>query len=137
MGLSPFGTQRHCWHLVVCHRLPLLPSLNINDAIIIVCFVPLAAGVLSSVGVHTAPQFPFPPAAFYDKNITYTSGRCPARRIMTEHSIPLLTESPRLLPDVRELVITHRLPLDAAAEAYVMFDERRDGCTKVVFTFEE
>jgi threonine dehydrogenase-like Zn-dependent dehydrogenase len=39
-------------------------------------------GTLSSVGVHTAPGFPFPPAAAYDRNITFRSGRCPARSII-------------------------------------------------------
>lgn len=29
------------------------------------------AGVLSSIGVHTEPQFPFSPVQAYDKNITY------------------------------------------------------------------
>ena len=28
--------------------------------------------------------------------------------------------------------ISHRLPLSQGVEAYVMFDEKRDGCTKVV-----
>jgi len=29
------------------------------------------AGTLSSVGVHTAPQFPFSPVDGYNKNLTY------------------------------------------------------------------
>ena len=30
-------------------------------------------------------------------------------------------------------VISHRLPLREAARAYHLFDEKQDGCTKVVF----
>ena len=39
-------------------------------------------GTLSSVGVHTAPDWPFPPGGAYDKNVTLRSGRCPARSLM-------------------------------------------------------
>jgi threonine dehydrogenase-like Zn-dependent dehydrogenase len=90
------------------------------------------SGTLSTVGVHTAPQFPFPPGALYDKNVTYKSGRCPARRIMTEIALPLLAGSTGPF-DIRELVISHRVPLKDAPDAYEMFDRKRDGCTKVVF----
>jgi threonine dehydrogenase-like Zn-dependent dehydrogenase len=44
----------------------------------------------------------------------------------------------RLLPLVAEghfpgeAVISHRLPLEDGPRAYAMFDERREGCTKVV-----
>jgi threonine dehydrogenase-like Zn-dependent dehydrogenase len=39
------------------------------------------AGILSSIGVHST-SFPFSPSDAYDKNITYRSGRCPARSLM-------------------------------------------------------
>jgi threonine dehydrogenase-like Zn-dependent dehydrogenase len=32
-----------------------------------------------------------------------------------------------------EQLVTHRFPLDAAADAYRLFDERREGCIKAVF----
>jgi threonine dehydrogenase-like Zn-dependent dehydrogenase len=59
--------------------------------------------------------------------VTYRSGRCPARYYME-----------KLLPVVRERrfdftsVFTHRLPLSQGVEGYAMFDEKRDGCIKVV-----
>ena len=31
-------------------------------------------------------------------------------------------------------VLTHRLPLADGAEAYALFDEKRDGCVKVILT---
>lgn len=43
---------------------------------------PAAAGVISSVGVHTEREWGFSPGEGYDKNVTYTSGRCPARAFM-------------------------------------------------------
>ncbi len=36
-------------------------------------------GVLATVGCHCSEQFAFSPVAAYDKNLTYRTGRCPAR----------------------------------------------------------
>ncbi len=86
-----------------------------------------AGGVISVVGVHTAPQFAFSPAEAYDKNLTYRVGRCPARQLM-----------PRLLPILQSRkydllrVISHRMPLREGAEGYRIFDQKLQGCTKVV-----
>ena len=84
-------------------------------------------GVLSSVGVHTAPQFTFSPGDGYDKNVTLKMGRCPARARM-DQLLPVV-QSKRF--DLTKL-ISHRLPLSAGVEAYRMFDKKMDGCTKVV-----
>ena len=79
--------------------------------------------------MHTEARFAFTPAETYDKNLTYRVGRCPARRMMEQ-----------LLPRARSLsadaaaIITHRLPLADGVEAYRIFDEKRDGCVKVVLT---
>jgi len=84
-------------------------------------------GTISVVSVHTDDTFPFSPVEAYDKNLTYRVGRCPARAYME-----------RLAPIVRDhelditRVISHRLPLSDGPDAYRSFDERRDGCTKVV-----
>lgn len=85
------------------------------------------AGVLSSIGVHTAPQFPFSPVEAYDKNVTLRFGRCPARRYM-EQLLPLVQSKQWPFTDI----ITHRLPLSQGVEAYRMFDQKLDGCIKVV-----
>ena len=82
---------------------------------------------ISVVGVHTAPHLSFSPAEAYDKNLTFRVGRCPARRMVD-----------RLIPVVRSRrydlasVISHRMSLADGPEAYRLFDERRDGCTKIV-----
>jgi threonine dehydrogenase-like Zn-dependent dehydrogenase len=84
-------------------------------------------GVLSSVGVHTEERFAFSPGEAYDRNLTYRSGRCPARHLM-DRLLPLVAGG--LLPV--EFIISHRLSLDEGPRAYEIFDTRRDGCTKVV-----
>ena len=84
-------------------------------------------GILASVGVHTEPHFSFSPTEAYDKNVTYSIGRCPARSVLEE-----------LIPVVREgrfdvaSIITHRLPLDGGPDGYAMFDAKTDGCVKIV-----
>lgn len=84
-------------------------------------------GTLSVVGVHNEPQFSFTPAEAYDKNLTYRVGRCPARQIM-EQLIPFArTESSKL-----STLLSHHIPLEDGAEGYRIFDQKLDGCTKVV-----
>ena len=84
-------------------------------------------GTVSVVGVHTDPHMSFTPAEAYDKNLTFRVGRCPARHLV-----------PRLIPVVQShrhdltAIISHRLPLSEGPAAYVLFDEKRDACTKIV-----
>ena len=39
-------------------------------------------GRMSVIGCHCTPNFTFSPADAYDKNLTYRTGRCPARHYM-------------------------------------------------------
>jgi threonine dehydrogenase-like Zn-dependent dehydrogenase len=84
-------------------------------------------GILSAVGVHTEPHLAFSPVEAYDKNLTYRTGRCPARSYMN-----------RLLPLVREdkyrlgSIISHRLPLAEGVRGYHLFERKLEGCTKVI-----
>ena len=86
-----------------------------------------SGGTVAVVGVHNDESFAFSPSEAYDKNLTYKVGRCPARAYMD-----------RLAPRIREhdpgitKVISHRLPLADGPDAYRMFDEKLDGCTKVI-----
>ena len=84
-------------------------------------------GTISSVGVHTAKHFAFSPGEAYDKNITYKSGRCPARfyaeKLLKEEviqSFPI------------EDIITHQFSLREGAKAYEVFDKKLDNCIKAV-----
>lgn len=84
-------------------------------------------GTIATVGVHTEEKMAFSPVEAYNKNLTYRIGRCPARHYM-----------PKLIPVVQRkkydftAIISHRLPLSAGVEGYRIFDEKREGCTKVV-----
>jgi threonine dehydrogenase-like Zn-dependent dehydrogenase len=62
----------------------------------------------------------------YDKNLTYRSGRCPARAYM-DRLLPLIRSRKYPLMDV----FSHRMPLARGPEGYRLFAGRRDGCTKV------
>lgn len=84
-------------------------------------------GTISVVGVHNEANFAFTPNEAYDKNLTYRIGRCPARSLM-----PQLTGWVRTHQQEVESLITHRMPLSAAADAYRIFDAKIDGCIKVV-----
>ncbi len=84
-------------------------------------------GTVSSVGVHTEPHFAFSPTEAYDKNLTWRSGRCPARRYMED-----LLERARRPGLHLERVISHRLPLSDGVRAYDVFDRKLEGCTKVL-----
>jgi threonine dehydrogenase-like Zn-dependent dehydrogenase len=84
-------------------------------------------GSIGAVGVHHEPSFAFPPAALYDKNLTYAAGRCSARHYLPE-ALALLAAGRWPFADL----FTHRLPLAEGARGYEMFDRRVDGCVKVV-----
>jgi threonine dehydrogenase-like Zn-dependent dehydrogenase len=83
-------------------------------------------GVLASVGVHTSEHFAFSPAEAYDRNLTFRTGRCPARHYM-ERLLPVILGCELPLASV----ITHRLALDDGPEGYRTFDRKLDGCIKV------
>ena len=83
-------------------------------------------GTIATVGVHHEAVMPFTPAEAYDRNLTWRIGRCPAR-----HYAPGLVPVARRRREDLAALFTHRLPLEAAADAYRLFDEKRDGCIKV------
>jgi len=89
-------------------------------------------GAVSAVGVCTDPHLPFSPVEAYDKNLTYSVGRCPARYYM-EQLLPWALEEAEALGSV----FTHRMPLAQGVEAYRMFAARREGCVKVMLKVEE
>ncbi len=86
-----------------------------------------AGGTIASVAVHTEETFAFTPAEAYARNITFRTGRCPARRYM-ESLLPVVRAGGTRIAEV----ISHRLTLASGGEAYRMFDARRDGCSKIV-----
>lgn len=85
-------------------------------------------GVLAAVGVHTEPHLALSPGELYDRNLTYAAGRCPARHFLPE-ALEIAVRDAALL----STMITHRLPLADAPEAYRAFGAREEGWGKVVF----
>ncbi len=83
-------------------------------------------GVISSVGVHTSTSFAFNPIEAYDKNITYKIGRSPARYFMQQ----LLQQTTKKYQATD--IITHRFNLSEGVEAYRIFDNKIEGCIKVI-----
>lgn len=84
-------------------------------------------GIISSVGVHSAKTFSFSPIQAYDKNLTYKSGRCPARYYAEKL---VREEIAQRLPI--EDIITHQFSLKDGANAYEVFDKKLDNCIKAV-----
>jgi threonine dehydrogenase-like Zn-dependent dehydrogenase len=84
-------------------------------------------GIISVVGVCNDQHLSFTPAQAYNKNLTYTVGRCPARAMMDE-----------LTPFVQSRkvdftsIITHRMKLKDGVEGYDIFADKSDRCLKVV-----
>ena len=84
-------------------------------------------GCLSVPGVHPENDFAITPPQAYDKNITFRTGRTPARKYMeellywvTDKRIPILD------------LVSHVMPLSEAVYGYKIFDEKLDRCTKVI-----
>src|SRR5216684_1070577 len=84
-------------------------------------------GTISVVGVPSEFTADFNYYHMWEKALTFRSGRCNVQKYMR----PLLDliASGRLKP---EMIISHRMKLDQAADAYKMFDARE--ATKIVLT---
>jgi len=84
-------------------------------------------GTLSVPGVYGGLLDKIPFGAAMNKGLTFRMGQTDMQKYMA----PLfrLIEEKKIDPSV---VITHRIPLSRAAEAYPLFIEKRDGCIKVV-----
>ncbi len=86
-------------------------------------------GTISAVGVHTEPHFAFSPGEAYDKNLTYVAGRCSARHF-APRMLEVLAERRYPVADI----FSHRMTFDDGPRGYRIFDERLEGCTKVLLT---
>lgn len=84
-------------------------------------------GVVSVPGVYGGLADKIPMGALMNKGLILRTGQTHVHRYLK----PLLEriEQGELDPS---FVITHRMALDAAPEAYRMFRDKRDGCIKVV-----
>ncbi len=86
------------------------------------------AGIMSVVGCHCTPNFTFGPVEAFDKNLTYRTGRCPARHYMDRLTDDVVSGKFNL-----DAFVTHRFPLDDCVHAYDVFSQQKEGCVKAVF----
>ncbi len=84
-------------------------------------------GVVSIPGVYLGFVDRFPLGVAFGKGLTFKMGQTHVQRYLQ----PLLERIQNNEIDP-EFVISHDLSLDAAADAYKMFAEKRDSCTKFV-----
>ncbi|WIM69404.1 zinc-dependent alcohol dehydrogenase [Corynebacterium suedekumii] len=86
-------------------------------------------GTVSLSGVYGGEASPMPLLTMFDKQIQLRMGQANVRAWIDD-LLPLV-EDPADPLGVDDLV-THRLPLDDAPGAYEMFQDKTDGCIKVV-----
>jgi threonine dehydrogenase-like Zn-dependent dehydrogenase len=86
-------------------------------------------GTISVSGVYGGQTDPMPMLTMFDKQVQLRMGQANVWRWVPE-ILPLLTDADPLGVDS---FATHHLPLEQAAEAYDMFQKKRDGAVKIVF----
>lgn len=86
-------------------------------------------GTVSLSGVYGGAATPVPMLTIFDKQLTITAGQCNVRH-WDQDLIPYVEDTADPL-GVTDLV-THRLPMQQAPEAYRMFQQKEDNCIKVV-----
>lgn len=101
-------------------------------------------GAVGIIGVYMAPDpkadsssakqgiFPFPIADFFDKGLTMGSGQAPVKKY-NEYLRDMIVNG-RAKPSQ---IVSHRIEIDDAPNAYDKFDKRIEGYTKVLIRFSE
>ncbi len=84
-------------------------------------------GHISVPGVYGGFADKVPLGAFVNKGLTMKSGQTHVQRY-TQPLLDLISEG-KIDPS---FVVTHKLPLDSAPQAYETFKQKEDGCIKVV-----
>jgi threonine dehydrogenase-like Zn-dependent dehydrogenase len=84
-------------------------------------------GVVSVPGVYAGFIHGFLFGDAFEKGLTFKGGQTHAQKFMPELLAHI--SNGRLKP---EAIITHRLPLEAAARGYKVFNEKEEDCRKVV-----
>ena len=85
-------------------------------------------GTISLSGVYGGMLDPLPLMTLFDKQINLRMGQANVRRWIDD-ILPLVEDEDVLGV---EAFATHRLPLDAAPEAYETFQKKRDGAVKIL-----
>jgi glutathione-independent formaldehyde dehydrogenase len=102
-----------------------------------------ATGALGMIGVYIAPDpgaknesakqgiYPFWLAEFFDKGITMGSGQAPVKKY-NEYLRDMIVNG-KAKPSK---IVSHRIAIDEAPDAYQKFDKRVEGYTKVLIKFD-
>lgn len=88
-------------------------------------------GTVSISGVYGGMADPMPMMTMFDKGLTLRMGQCHVKR-WTGDLLDLVRRDDDVLG--LETLATHRVPLEQAPEMYRVFQEKSDGCLKVVLT---
>jgi len=84
-------------------------------------------GTVQLTGVYAEKYNQFPLGDFFTRNITLKMGQAPVVHLMPELFQKIINKE----FDPTDIV-THRVALDDAASAYQTFNDRTNGCIKVV-----
>ncbi|BDA44776.1 Uncharacterized zinc-type alcohol dehydrogenase-like protein [Coccomyxa sp. Obi] len=99
------------------------PSEVLNEII----YCTRKGGRIGVVGVYSGYTNHYNIGAFMEKGLSMAAGQTPVQKYWKD--LLKYIEEGKLTP---EMVITHDLPLSQAPEAYKSFNEKTDGCIKVV-----
>jgi S-(hydroxymethyl)glutathione dehydrogenase/alcohol dehydrogenase len=85
------------------------------------------SGTISVVGVYASPYDNFPIHRIFDKGLIMQFGQAQTH-VYIDQCFEMVRSGKVVLDDI----ITHRLPLSKASEAYDMFKHKTDDCVKVI-----
>jgi S-(hydroxymethyl)glutathione dehydrogenase/alcohol dehydrogenase len=85
--------------------------------------------MLTGEGVYGGRNNQFPWGEIFAKGLRIMGGQCPAQKYW--HTLLDHVRAGRLHP---ETIITHRLKLSEGPHGYELFDQKQDGCVKVVLS---
>ena len=85
-------------------------------------------GTISLIGVYGGMADPLPMLTLFDKQIQLRMGQANVKK-WVDDIMPLLTDDDPLGVDS---FATHTMPLDAAPQAYDIFQKKQDGAVKVI-----
>ncbi|GIL44617.1 hypothetical protein Vafri_2144, partial [Volvox africanus] len=84
-------------------------------------------GTIACVGVYVGMTNRFNIGAFMEKGLTLKAGQTPVQKYW--HQLLEMVKQGKLDPT---MVITHELPLEDVPHGYKIFNEKTDGCIKVI-----